>query len=106
MHIVEMHDPENNDIPLEAVEAILDVFQNVDAVIYDRSCSILNAAKQMSSLKPINFWTLDLFHAKGHVRTFHVQPLANPSLEGAYERGECFSFGANRLVVSWICWNI
>eukprot|EP00438_Fugacium_kawagutii_P010367 Skav231997 [mRNA] locus=scaffold719:439782:442514:+ [translate_table: standard] len=65
--IVEMKEPENNDIALTAVMDLLHHYPNVNAVVYDRACSILSAATKETRLKPIRYWAVDKFHAKGHV---------------------------------------
>ena len=73
--IVEMRNPEDNAIALSSLEKILELYPNVNAVIYDRACSCMSAGQKMSSLQGIKYWAVDRFHARGHFANCPCHPI-------------------------------
>lgn len=51
----------------DPLEKIVELYPNVNAVIYDRACSCMSAGQKMSSLHGIKVRAVDRFHSKGHV---------------------------------------
>ena len=67
--------PENNEILHESLLEILPLYKNLDGVIMDRACGFLPTAKANKEMKPIKFWSVDGFHAKGHTKKCPCNPL-------------------------------
>eukprot|EP00435_Cladocopium_sp_Y103_P020891 s591_g5.t1 len=70
----EVKEPENTAFALNAVEDVLHLYPNLDCVIYDRACSILKQATKNENLQQIKYWSVDKFHAKGHVHSCRCHP--------------------------------
>ena len=81
-----MKDPENSDIALNLVQNLLPHYPKVDAVLYDRACSIFKKAKNTQDLKPVKFWCVDKFHAKGHCNKCKCSPSVVPAIDKRLKR--------------------
>ena len=72
--VQEMKEPENTAIALHAMDDVLHLYPNLDCVIYDRACSILKQASKDKNLQQIKYWSVDKFHAKGHIHSCRCHP--------------------------------
>ena len=84
--LFEMKDPENSDVALNLVQNLLPHYPKVDAVLYDRACSIFKKAKNTQDLKPVKFWCVDKFHAKGHCNKCKCSPSVVPAIDKRLKR--------------------
>ena len=60
---------------LTTLDKIIDIYPRCNCFIYDRSCCIHREAQTKPALAQIKFWTVDRFHANGHVRSCQQSPL-------------------------------
>ena len=79
--VAEMLKPENNDVALMCLARALDMYENVDCVIYDRMCSLLPTITKKGQHQQVGYWCIDKFHAKGHCGNCRCSPLNHPRLQ-------------------------
>ncbi|CAK9066657.1 Uncharacterized protein SCF082_LOCUS33891 [Durusdinium trenchii] len=81
LSVVEMFEPEGHQVALESLTKLLQHYPNINAVIYDRACSVVAAARKDKALSGIKHWSVDKFHAKGHVHECPGHPERLPALK-------------------------
>ena len=67
LSVMEMIEPEDNQLALSAVQELKEHYPNLNLVIYDRACKVMKAGRKTAGLESIKHWAVDKFHAKGHV---------------------------------------
>lgn len=77
-HIVavsEQVQPENNEVLNKALEMVLPLYPRCNALIMDRVCSFMPSAQKRSDFDQLKYYSVDKFHARGHVATCPCNPL-------------------------------
>ena len=75
-----MNTPENNEVVTRLLTAILPVYRNVDTLIMDRVCGCKPSAVQNPMLSQLQHYSIDWFHARGHVKHCPCNPRSIKSL--------------------------
>ena len=66
LHMSPMHEPENNEAVISALEAIVWLYPKCSTLVYDRACYLQPAASQREDLAQIKAFIIDSFHAYRH----------------------------------------
>ena len=66
LSLIVMHEPENNSHVLESLEGVIWLYPKMKTFVCDRACGVIKAASSRNSLKQIENFIVDWFHAYRH----------------------------------------